>query len=219
MKMKLLLFLVFIGSSKCVAQSIISQWNPIVTTLTIDENSSSMDYQNNEPLCSPDYLEFSANNEMDYVIYYYEGSICATDIVSSTTYLVTGNTLEIYSGTFQGSYEILILSTDQLKIRKSYMVGEQSFIEDTTFNRVGSLSSTENIFLEVGVYPNPTNDVVNIVNSEGSKNVKLFDVYGRKVLDLEINESSFNLHNIKAGVYFLLINNNSSISSTKLIVK
>jgi hypothetical protein len=55
------------------------------------------------------------------------------------------------------------------------------------------------------IYPNPTNDVINIYSEKYPKDFKIFDVLGRIVFKSTINEklSTINLLGLPSGVYFL----------------
>lgn len=72
------------------------------------------------------------------------------------------------------------------------------------------------------VYPNPSNAVVFIEGVYESVEISVFDIQGRKVnvyLHREsINKLSFDVRNLKRGIYILKIHDNSKQKSLKLIV-
>jgi len=86
--------------------------------------------------------------------------------------------------------------------------------------------SVEDIELELGdivkVYPNPVKDVLNInVGSHQIKNVNIYDVNGRLILENNINHHSSNVQlkisQINSGIYLLSIETNNGILYKRLI--
>ena len=74
----------------------------------------------------------------------------------------------------------------------------------------------------VKVYPNPVKDVLNInVGSHQIKNVNIYDVNGRLILENNINHHSSNVQlkipQIKSGIYLLSIETNNGILFKRLI--
>ena len=73
------------------------------------------------------------------------------------------------------------------------------------------------------VYPNPTNNMVNIALSNNTKisNIKLFDTLGRlvkSISDIDNPKFNFEISNI-AGVYLLQITDNKGLTATRRIIK
>lgn len=90
-----------------------------------------------------------------------------------------------------------------------------------------TLSNSELEFKKVSIWPNPTNDNINIhINSaSGLYLVVLFDIHGRTVFHEKINangsnlEYSLNTKQFSKGVYFLKVKNGNSIHNQKIIIK
>jgi len=69
------------------------------------------------------------------------------------------------------------------------------------------------------IYPNPASNLVNIVSNEiGYKEVKIFNVLGKCVLDITTDQA-VNISNLTPGVYILNIKQDGKKASSKLIVK
>jgi choice-of-anchor B domain-containing protein len=69
------------------------------------------------------------------------------------------------------------------------------------------------------IYPNPASNVLNIISKQADK-IKLFDSFGRKVTQRNLNQElvSLNIKNLSSGLYFYeLSNNNQTISNGKII--
>ena len=67
------------------------------------------------------------------------------------------------------------------------------------------------------VYPNPTNDIINIVSNLNINKMELLDINGRTVLQQNKNNSKINLEFIKSGIYLLKVITENEISIIKII--
>ncbi|MDR1222097.1 MAG: T9SS type A sorting domain-containing protein [Tannerella sp.] len=72
----------------------------------------------------------------------------------------------------------------------------------------------------VSVYPNPAVENISLSGISGKANIVLSDVNGRMLLNRSINEKeTISVSHLPAGVYFIRIQTNEGISTTKLIKK
>lgn len=71
------------------------------------------------------------------------------------------------------------------------------------------------------LYPNPvTNDVVYITTpTNGTKDILIFDVFGKTVLKDRIKSNSLNISRVLAGVYVLQVTEGKKTITRKLVVK
>jgi hypothetical protein len=80
-------------------------------------------------------------------------------------------------------------------------------------------AGTKNTAEQIGIYPNPTSDVVTVSGSTPTiKNVQVIDVNGKKVAEYNYDnakEASVSLGKLPAGTYLLRVNNNTSKIVTK----
>ena len=76
----------------------------------------------------------------------------------------------------------------------------------------------ENVF--VFVYPNPVTNGVLYINTTANleKNVAIFDVLGKQVLNTTATES-VNVSNLKGGVYIVKITEEGKTATRKLVIK
>ena len=77
--------------------------------------------------------------------------------------------------------------------------------------------------LAIGLYPNPTSDFINIVNTSAIEleGVKIYDMYGRLISEVVItndNTQNINLSNLSSGVYMLHIYNDQ-LNTVKRVIK
>lgn len=71
------------------------------------------------------------------------------------------------------------------------------------------------------LYPNPAiNDVVYITTAtNGTKEIVIYDVFGKIVLRDRIRSKSLNISRLVAGVYVLQVTENNETMTRKLVVK
>ena len=76
--------------------------------------------------------------------------------------------------------------------------------------------------LGLRVFPNPANEVINIsLNKEVSATLTLLDVSGKVVRTQSLNgiSTSINTASLNSGVYFVTINDGTSVSTQKVVIK
>lgn len=87
-------------------------------------------------------------------------------------------------------------------------------------NGLSTTDVSKNDFL---VYPNPANDSISVVLSEGfdTGNIVLFTVLGQKVLEEKITKqsSSISIKSLEKGTYFYKIESNSFVKNGKIVKK
>lgn len=86
-----------------------------------------------------------------------------------------------------------------------------------------SLSTTDNIFNSLKVYPNPAKGIVNIDlagSVSGETVYELFDVQGRKVISKVSSNTveTLNIENLSGGIYLLTIENSGAKTTKRLII-
>lgn len=90
-----------------------------------------------------------------------------------------------------------------------------TIIKTIAVNSVGI--DEKNLDDEVKIYPNPTNNIINIVADKPITLIELYDVYGRKVM--ESSKSMLDLSNYPKGIYLMQIMNKSRVISRKQVIK
>lgn len=102
----------------------------------------------------------------------------------------------------------------------SYGTGGAWRIDNLTVNgEVIKTSTKENNIQGLSVFPNPADEVLNITsNSTLEKNVQLFDLTGKKVLNVT-TISTVNVADLKAGIYVAKITEGGKTATRKVIIK
>ncbi|WP_445714568.1 S8 family serine peptidase [Flavobacterium sp.] len=86
-----------------------------------------------------------------------------------------------------------------------------------------SLSSSDNVFNSLSVFPNPAKGIVNIDlagSVSGDTTFELFDIQGRKVIS-KVSSNNFetlNVENLSEGVYMLSIQNGTNKTTKKVLI-
>ena len=55
-------------------------------------------------------------------------------------------------------------------------------------------------------YPNPAKDIINFINIDGKKEIKIFDINSKQILKKTINSNELSIEKLKPGFYFMEIN-------------
>jgi len=84
-----------------------------------------------------------------------------------------------------------------------------------------ALSTSDNEILDMMVYPNPVdgNYVTILSPVEGLKEIQVFTVTGRKVMDTAINGNTLDVSSFNSGFYMLKVTINGQSKVSKLVVR
>ena len=79
----------------------------------------------------------------------------------------------------------------------------------------------DNIAVELSVFPNPANDIINIVSSETISEIEIVNVMGQVVRRLEVNTDNAvcNVGDLTSGVYVVRIRTEQSDTSPRFSVR
>ena len=146
----------------------------------------------------------------------------ATGIPTGVVYDFTAD------GTAAGATEVLaggLFISDQVSPTEVALV---SLCQCTPSNLVFAVELTpivtgtdDNALADFTLYPNPaTRGVVNISTViPGDKQVVVFDVLGKKVIDTVVTDTELNVSSLNEGVYMVQVIQNNAIATRKLIIK
>lgn len=99
------------------------------------------------------------------------------------------------------------------------------FGDELTFTTVSGINNTENSYLKVIVYPNPTTDNTTLEFNDLNSDAKVIitDIKGRIVNNFSITTSqktlNINRNNLSSGIYYIKVVSNNRTLSKKLIIK
>ena len=129
----------------------------------------------------------------------------AATLTNATSTSTTSSILSVFlrNGSSTGKVEV-----DEIYLADNW--GEVNHVD---------MSTQQNNIDGLNIFPNPVDDVLNITsNSNADKNVQLFDLTGKKVLDVT-TVSQVNVSTLKAGIYVAKITESGKTATRKIIVK
>ncbi|HLA57048.1 MAG TPA: hypothetical protein VK623_13165 [Flavobacterium sp.] len=127
-KIKILLAAIIVTSLSVVSCSsdsdgnstngnIVAKWNPVKSTLKVGTQTVTQPYEENEPGCPKDYVNFLEAGTLANVIYFKNASDeCTADAATQVNWVKDGTTLVITGGEYDGTYEITKLTSSELRI-------------------------------------------------------------------------------------------------------
>ncbi len=85
----------------------------------------------------------------------------------------------------------------------------------------GNVASGKEAIEGLNIYPNPaTSDRIYITSKAAqSKEVEIYDVLGKKILQTTLNSKELSIANLTPGVYIIKIKEGEATATRKLIVK
>lgn len=91
-----------------------------------------------------------------------------------------------------------------------------SFIDNGPFQSIG-----ENNIAGLRMYPNPTNGTTLYISTDSNdaKQVAIYDVLGKQVINTTVNNDAINISSLNAGVYIVKITEAGKTAARKLVVK
>ena len=95
-------------------------------------------------------------------------------------------------------------------------------VEETiNFTIDTGLSTTDNEKLDMRIYPNPVNEnFVTIISPvQGLKEIEVYSVTGRKLMDTRTYKSTLNLSSFNSGIYMVKVTVNGQSKVSKLVVR
>jgi len=102
-------------------------------------------------------------------------------------------------------------------------VADNTSLMNLVIGSNNELSTDEFNMNEIKLFPNPVSRAEKYINIkmdyDNSKAIKIFDIMGRKVIDLVTDNDRIDISNFNQGTYIVEININGQIHKSKLIVK
>ena len=100
-------------------------------------------------------------------------------------------------------------------------VGEDGLSWYNKMSTADYLSTTDNEILDMRIYPNPVNGkFVTILSPvQGLKEIEVYSVTGRKVMDTVINDSTLDVSSFNSGFYMVKVTINGQSKVSKLVIR
>ncbi|MAD97215.1 MAG: hypothetical protein CMB99_07820 [Flavobacteriaceae bacterium] len=93
------------------------------------------------------------------------------------------------------------------------------YIDNIYFYAAATASVETNELFNVSVYPNPSNNVVNLTANEIITKAEVFNVIGKKMRSFNVNSNStsINISDLNPGIYVLKYEINNKVGTTKFV--
>lgn len=98
-------------------------------------------------------------------------------------------------------------------------MGGAIYYDDFSIVKTTGASLKDNNIEGLAIYPNPATDQINIAsNGIGTKQVTIFDLVGKKVIETSTNQT-VNVSGLKAGIYLVNVQQDGKSATRKLVIK
>lgn len=132
----------------------------------------------------------------------------ATNLVDDISYFSTP--IVYFGGSTPDSATIIIASANFENARGT---NSKLWVDKLSFTN--NPASTENLTKTISVYPNPSNNVINVSVSFDAENYYVFNLIGEEVILSESNV--IDISELPSGSYFIRVTGNNNILTTKFV--
>ncbi|MAU31197.1 MAG: hypothetical protein CMC36_04735 [Flavobacteriaceae bacterium] len=135
-----------------------------------------------------------------------------------TITLGSNGAIGFYTATAGQEYQILETGEGYMYLRN---VGQDTNSWYGKFTNADYLSTSDNEILDMRIYPNPVNGnyITILTPVEGLKDVEVYSVTGRKLLDTTINNNTLDVSSLNSGFYMIKVTIDGQSKVSKLIVR
>ena len=137
-------------------------------------------------------------------------------IISDGAYLEAPTDWTLYE------FDLSAFEGQNIRIGINYVSDDKFVLQMDEFVVEGTLGiSDNNSPFEMRLYPNPTNENYVIVqaNVSGTKEIEVFDLLGKKLIDISLNSNYLDISKLNPGIYLLNISVGAITSVHRLIVQ
>jgi hypothetical protein len=158
-----------------------------------------------------EYFNYPLTNHTDQYVTSNVG-----DSEETITFNSYGN-LGFYTALNSQTYQIISRTNNTMSVRNVGSEGNSWYSLLTIDDELSTVLLNN---LSLKIYPNPTNTEFIFIKSSvsGSKNIELFDINGRKLIDVKINSDRLHIGKLNSGVYLIKIMIKGQVNFTKIIV-
>ena len=167
-------------------------------------------------------LSFWAKSLTDqYGLERFQIGVGTTTNPSDFTIITPGSYVEPPTQWTQYQYDLSAYEGQNIRLAIHYMGNDSFVLMMDNFVIEGTLGITNYSSLEMSLYPNPVDQ--NYVTIEtpisGSKEIEVFDLLGKKVIDVNSSSNQLDISQLNSGVYMVRVTVGNQSSTTKLIVE
>jgi len=136
-------------------------------------------------------------------------------VISEGTYLEAPTDWTLYE------FDLSSYIGQNIRIGINYVSDDKFVLQMDEFVVEGTLGVNNDNLLEMILYPNPTdkNFVTIQTNSLDTKEIEVFDIIGKKVIDISLNSNSLDISKLNSGIYLVKITVDNQTNTHKLVVK
>ena len=167
-------------------------------------------------------LSFWAKSLTDqYGLERFQIGVGTTTNPTDFTIITPGSYVEPPTEWTQYQYDLSAYEGQNIRLAIHYMGNDSFVLMMDNFVIEGTLGVTNYNSLEMSLYPNPVDQ--NYVTIEtpisGSKEIEVFDLLGKKVIDVNSSSNQLDISQLNSGVYMVRVTVGNQSSTTKLIVE
>ena len=141
-----------------------------------------------------------------------------TDGVYDLIEFSTVGNLGMYTSTGAASYKVLETTENTMYV---VMQGSETHYWYSLLTSEGTLSTNDNQLLEMRIFPNPVDaNYISILSPiVGDKEIEIYTLTGKKVLQTTISNSILNIESLTAGFYMIKVAIDGMSKTSKLVVR
>ena len=187
---------------------------------TVDPNSVS----NSTYLSNVLFYEPTTVNTWKHMVFTYEQTTSTVKIYLNGEFKTSGTfsslgtseyVTALYLGSlFGGTTQRYFGFVDDLKIY-NYTLSDAQVLNLYNTNSLSSSNFSQNN-LEVSLYPNPVNDVLNIKMEKEIKSIEIFNIQGQRMITT--TQKQINVSALSQGIYIVKVSDAENIITTKRII-
>lgn len=141
------------------------------------------------------------------------------DGILSTAALIESSNWVPNSTPTEFNYNVSVPTTGFINNTTSNIIFDNLVVRAVATSTL-SLDNVQNVDNTISLYPNPANSNLNIYSKDNILNIKILDINGRIIYDknnLNSNTSNIEVSNLKAGIYMVIVENESGVQKSKFI--
>lgn len=157
----------------------------------------------------------------------YESESISNNLIHTFEIVIPENVCVIWTvydafgdGMYDGYVRLLDAETNEELI---YIDGNNYFyIHKEMFTNINYTGIAQNEEVKVGIYPNPTNDFININVSAEITSLEIVNVLGQQVMDIPVSQSKqyqISVKSLPSGIYFLNLKGHNLIQKERFLKK
>lgn len=120
--------------------------------------------------------------------------------------------------TFNFSAHIGGMTYDQLVVFPDFTsrTEDDTVYFDNIWGQAEYLNTEEIAKPEIKIFPNPTNNIVNLISETSIETIEMFDMTGKLIITLQ-NQKVIDLSNYEKGIYLLKMHVNGMVTTQKIV--